>query len=102
MAVYNLTNVTDSTDALQMTQAFNDLSHGFLGAFIFLTIVIVFFGTMALSTRQEMKVVIAATAWFATFYSLMLFLLGLVHEGFVTVSFVLSLLAIALLFVNRE
>ena len=82
MAVYDLTNVTNATDVLEFAQEMDSLSEDFLGIFMFLGLVMIIFGTLMLSSKQPVKSVLAATAWFSTFFAFFLVQLSLLPEIF--------------------
>lgn len=106
MAIYNISNATNTVDLMQLAKAIDDLSatdavqHVF-GTMFFLTVIGLIFLTMRVKTQVENSVLIATVSWFAVIFSLMLRAIDLIGASIVVVSLVVSIFSVALLYRSK-
>lgn len=103
MAIYNVTNMTNANNLAEFTRVINVYSDGVFGGMMFLTIMVIIFGTARMSNRTaETSKILAGTLWFGSILSLLFFKLQLLAEMYVVAVFVLTAVFTALLYLTRQ
>jgi hypothetical protein len=100
MAFYNLTNITSSTNLLQMAQGIDVLSNHALGIMLYFMITILLY--IGFSSRGDMEAprTFAVVFWFGAILSLMLQAAGLFPQGGVIFTMLAALLSTGFLFIK--
>ena len=102
MALYNLTNLTNTNDLVGFTQVINQFSEGVFGMMLFLTVLVIIFGTIRMSNvTAETSKLIAGTLWFGAIFSLLLVQLQLLASLFSIAVFTLSMMFTVLTYLSR-
>lgn len=92
MAVYNVTNLTNANDLLEYTQVINDFSGGVFGLMLYVTILIIVYGSIRMSNVQADSVkILAATLWFGAVLSVLFLRMEFVGTTHASASFIMSM-----------
>jgi len=103
MAIYNTTNLTNTNDLVGFTQVINNFSEGMFGIMMYLSILVIIFGTIRMSNRNaETSKILAGTLWFGSILSLMFLRVELLAEVFVIAIFVLTMVFTTMLYLTRQ
>ena len=98
MAYYNLTNITASNNTLQLTQAVDEMSGGWLGVGIIITISVIIFISLK---DYPLKESFAATAFISTILCLLLRVIGMLNDFVLFIYVIATALAIVALIFNK-
>lgn len=98
MAYYNLTNVTNANNTLQLTQAVDEMSGGWLGIGIMITISIILFISLK---DYPMKPALAATCFISTILALLLRLIGMLSDFVFFIYVILTAIAVIALIMDQ-
>ncbi len=91
MAVYNLTNLTNTNNILEYTQVINNFSEGAFGLALYASVLFIIFGIARTSAPQvESSKILAGVLWFGALFSVMFFKMEFLSEIYMLVNFVLA------------
>jgi len=102
MAIYNVTNLTNANDLLEFTQVINQFSEGLFGIMLYITVLVIIFGTIRMSSQTiETSKVLAGTLWFGAIFSILLLRMEMVAALFAIASFTLSMIFTVVIYLTR-
>lgn len=102
MVIYNVTNLTNTNDLLGFTVVINQYSEGLFGIMLYLSVLVIIFGTIRMSNSSaESSKILAGTLWFGAVMSLMLVRIELLAPLFALASFILSMMFTVMIYLTR-
>jgi hypothetical protein len=98
MPYYNLTNVTNATNMWTLTESVNELSAGWLGVAVLITLSVILFISLK---DYPMKEAFAATCFISTVLALLLRVLGLISDFVMFIYVIATAIAVIALVANK-